>query len=326
MKYISLTFLFLLSTALCAQNKLIFEKLPAMPLGNANLSTAQGEQDIYAIGGTTATQWVSSNLQVFDTRINLWLQFPLKKLPRFTDGSALYLKEHDCILLAGGVMPYGASIALVDSIRAIYPKIRKVRALGLAPEPARNLGLAHADNNVYLFGGSTGTWKNRLGNRYFNFSKKLYRYNLLNGEMTELPDMPHGMETEGGIIDGNLYLFGGFDSKALRGVFKYDIAEETWTRLPSLKKPLSEYALVQYQHYFIMVGDYSRNNQLMVFNTKTEKATYFKTNLNGRKFGASIIDDTLYVFGGINGRLGSFKQQHFKLPLQKILDQTAKVQ
>lgn len=316
----------LLNATLIAQGKLMFDRLPPMPVGSAALITAQGENDIYAIGGTAATQWVSSNFQVLDPRINLWLEFPQKKLPRFTDGSALYLEEHECILLAGGITPYGASVALVDSIRAIYPKIRKVRALGPAPEPARNLGMAHADNKVYLFGGSTGTWKNRLGNRYFSWSKKLYSYDLANGLMTELPDLPRGMETDGGVIDGNLYLFGGYDGKALRWVYKYNIEEKTWAKIKSLKRPLSDYALVQYQHYFIMVGDYSRNNQLIVYDTKKESATYFKTNLQGRRFGASIIDDELYVFGGVNSYLGSLKQQQFKLPLQKILGQALKIQ
>ena len=326
MKTTFLGLFFFLSLALSAQSKLVFEKLPPMPVGNASLSTAEGENDIYAIGGTTATQWVSSNLQIFDTKVNLWLQIPLKKLPRFTGGSALYLKEHECILLAGGIMPYGASIALVDSIGAIYPKVRKVRTLGATPEPARNLGLAHYENKVYLFGGSTGTWKNRLGMRYFSFSKKLYCYDLSNGNMMELPDMPRGMETDGGIIDGNLYLFGGFDGKSLRWVYKYNIEEKTWTKIKSLKRPLSEYALVQYGQYFIMVGDYSRNNQLMVYDTKTESTTYFKTNLQGRRYGASIIDDQLYVFGGIDGNLGSLRQQHYKLSVTSILGQVAKLQ
>ena len=138
--------------------------------------------------------------------------------------------------------------------------------------------------------------------------------------------MPRGMETDGGIIDGNLYLFGGFDGKALRWVYKYNIEEQRWTKIKSLKKPLSDYALVQYGQYFIMVGDYSRNNQLIVYDTKTESATYFKTNLQGRRFGASIIEDNLYVFGGINSQLGSLKQQHFKLPVSRLLARVSEVQ
>lgn len=326
MKNAFLTCFLLISTSLAAQKKLLFEKMPPMPAGNAALSTTEGNGDIYAIGGSTAMQWVSSNLQVFDTKVNLWLEFPLQQLPRFTGGSALYLKDHECILLAGGIMPYGGSIALVDSIRAIYPKVRKVRSLGLTPEPANNLGMAHEDNKVYFFGGTTSTWKNQLGDILFSFSKKLYCYNLLTGSMTELPDMPRAMETEGGIIDGNLYLFGGFDGKALRGVYKYNIEEMNWTKLPNLKKPISEYALVQYKHYFLLIGDYSRNNQLVVYNTKTEKAAYFKTNLQGRKFGASVIDKDLYVYGGINGQIGTFKQRHYKLSIDMILEQIAGIQ
>ena len=326
MKTTLITLLIICSFGLQAQNKLKFERLESMPTPAASFSMAQSEHDIYAVGGQNWTQWVSSDIQIYDSRAETWIEAPLKEVPRFINGSAIYLENHDCIMLAGGVTPFGRSLKLMDKMYAVYPKSLEVRELGPLPAPARKMGVAYANEKVYMFGGSTFTWRSEQGRQYYRFSKKLYEYDLFSGVVKELSDMPFGMETQGGIVDGNLYVFGGFDGTQRSTVYKYDLAANEWNKLPNMEKTVSDPALIQYKHYFILVGDYTQSNQLIVYDTKNEQARYFKTNIQGRRLGASILGNDLHVYGGLDTNQGFLKQEHYKLSLDKIIGKAGSIQ
>ena len=68
--------------------------------------------------------------------------------------------------------------------------------------------------------------------------------------------MPVVMETDGAIVDGHLYVFGGYDRASLSKVFKYKISKKEWTELNLLPKPLSLHEVVQYGKYIILVSDF----------------------------------------------------------------------
>ena len=66
--------------------------------------------------------------------------------------------------------------------------------------------------------------------------------------------MPVVMETDGAIVDGHLYVFGGYDEDVIK-IFKCKIGKE-WTELNLLPKPLSLHEVVQYGKYIILVSDF----------------------------------------------------------------------
>ena len=134
--------------------------------------------------------------------------------------------------------------------------------------------------------------------------------------MEKLPNMPNAMETEGGIYNGNLYLFG----RARSTVFKFNIEEKKWYSFKNLKRPVSSFALVQHNQYFIVVGDYTKSNQLILYNAETGQATYFKTSLQVRRLGASITDNELFVYEGANINLNYLKQTNYKIDLDQIIN------
>lgn len=319
----------LVSFSLAGQTKLKFEKLAPMPIGAQAFGYSQNGDDLYAFGGFSDHAGFSNHLQVYDNRIDLWLDVRLKNLPQLRFPSSIYLKEHGGILLAGGIKRYGSSLIVDDSVRMIYTANDRyiTRNLGHLPIAGKNMGIAHSENKVYFFGGSVRVRIGFSGTPYYRFNKKMYEYDLKSGDMSELPDMPLGMETKGGIVDGNLYVLGGFDGNPRSFIWKYDIDKKIWHELASLEAPTSAYALTQYKHYIILVGDYYHGDRLVVYDTKKESTRYFTMNFQGRHMGASIINDELHVYGGRSGYQGlQAWGQHYKIAIKELIGNKESVQ
>lgn len=283
---------------LFGQQVLDFEILPGLPVGTVAFAYANSQDNLYAIGGETSNKPYTSNLQVYDDKIQKWLKFRLKTLPRQSYSSAVYVEDYKGIVITGGIQQKGNSGVLINEIKIIYSKDLKIDVLGPIPTPAKSIGIAENNNIIYLFGGSTSKRTSAMGPINYTFSEKFYAYDLTNGSLSEHPDLPVAMETKGGIINDRLYVFGGFDGKSLSAVWQYEINKKVWTALDKLDVPVSANALVQYEEYFILVGDYVKGSQLILYDTKNNKTVYFDTNVQAKNIGAAVIGDYLHVYGG----------------------------
>ena len=313
----ALVFLWLFTTiGTLAQEKLQFVKLAPMLNEAYGFAYAGSSDKLYAVTGGDDAFSYSSFLQIYYTKLDTWTGKKLTNLPLMNFGSSVYMPEYNGMLLLGGTQPYGSSIILNDKIRMLNLDDNAVLELGKLPIPARNIGLAREGRKVYIFGGSVQATPR------FICSDKFFSYDLSNGELTQLPDMPKPMETNGAVIDNKLYVFGGYDENALTGVYQYDLVAKAWKTLPSLETPLSSYALVQYEHYIMMIGDFLKTNQLLVYDTKTDKRHYLKMNLDGRFLGAAIVQEELYIFGGLVPNVNGYvKEETYKIAIQDILAQ-----
>lgn len=306
---------FLWTMTSMAQKKIAFEKLSSMPNESYAIASASSDRDIFALTGGDDFQAFGSELQIYDTKIDLWIKMTLKDLPLSNGLSVVYMEDYHGLITLGGVQPYGSNANLVEKIRMIDLEDYSIMELGVLPEPARHIGTAKKDNTIYFFGGSTKATPT------FQCSDQLFSYDLDLGHLEMLPSMPLAMETKGVIMKDQLYVFGGYNNTALSKVFKYDLRLREWTELPSLDKPLSDYAITQYGDYIIIVGDYVRTNQLIVYDTKSNTLKYHKMNIEARKLGASIVGDYLYVYGGYNSLAdGYVKQETYRLNIKSFIE------
>ena len=288
-----------------------------MPREAIRFGYTQSNDEIFAVGGMGGGMTVLSHLQLYNINLEQWIDAPIKKLSLFYDQSAVYLPEYKGIFLAGGIKPKGNDLLLIDDIRMLYIDNLKIDSLGQLPFPAKNMGIAVHEKRVFMFGGSTYVKRTRSGWKR-GFSNKLMVYNLENGHLHVYPDMPMARNTQGGIIGRYLYTLGGYNGKSLKSVWRFDLLEESWEKLKPLKRPMSGYALVQHKQYFILIGGFHHQNKLMVYDTETQKSYEFKTNLNAKFQGASIINEQLHVYGGSKkGHFGYIG--HHILPMQVLL-------
>lgn len=321
MKAILTSFLLLSCTFVYAQKKLTFEKVAPMPNEAYAFAYAQSSRDIMAFGGGEDFSRFSAFIHVYDAKVDFWVSTGIKGVPRIKYSTGTYMEAYNGVLLVGGIQPYGASVGLVEEIRMLSLDDFSITKLGVLPEAAKDMGLASDGKKAYFFGGSTSMEVNMNGTSNYTFSNKFFVYDMEIGHLEKLPDLPKAMETAGGIYEGNLYVFGGFNRNPLTDIYQYNLEKKTWTALEPFNKPVSSYALAQYDRYFILAGDYHDGNQLIVYDTKTQKAEYFKTNFAGRHMGASVIGEYLHVYGGFNNVRGDLiRNDHYKISIRKLIN------
>ncbi|WP_268125106.1 kelch repeat-containing protein [Roseivirga pacifica] len=322
MKTLLTSLLIFSCTLTFAQKKVKFDKVKPLPNAGFSFAYTQTENDVYVIGGVQGYQRFSSIIHVYESKRDTWLSGELAELPDILAPSATYMEDYKGIIIAGGTRLNGSNEMLEDTIRMLDVETFNVKPLGRLPQSAKRMGIAHSENQVFFFGGSTK--QSRLSINNFTFSDKLFSYNLDKGTIEALTSMPNAMETQGGVIDGNLYVFGGYDERPLADIYQYNIADKTWKTLRPLESGISAYALAQYEHYFILVGDYHDGDKLIVYNTQTQTARYFTTNFRGRHLGASVIGTDLHVYGGVmaspRASGGYMNPEHFKISVKQLIE------
>ena len=174
----------------------------------------------------------------------------------------------------------------------------KVSYLSKNPYPAYYSGSAVWNDKIYVFGGS---------HREGSTSNKLLVYNTYRDEWLRLADMPESKATRGEIVDGILYVFGGYNGKVLRKIHAYDIANDYWEYVGNMPRGVSAHAITKHGDFIWLIGDYYNLSQVAVYNTKINEFHRIKSNMYGRRHaGAEIIGNKLYVFGGNRESTGSF--------------------
>lgn len=308
------------STFIHAQTMLKFEKVKSMKTPSYNFGYAASNQDLYAMGGTQGMMEFGSGMQVYDSRTGKWITVKLKDIPYTTTTSLLYLEEYDGLLMLGGSQLVGDAESLMQEARVIDLSNLTIKSLGNFPNAAKKMGLAKQGDFIYYFGGYLS--KSRFSPPTYTFSNHFYSFNLKSGALQELANLPMAMSTQGGIYDGNLYLFGGFDDRYLSEIWQFDFETQVWKELKGFKEPVSSYALAQYEHYFILVGDYSSGDQILVYDAKKQEYKTFQSNVRMRNGGAAILNGYLYVFGGQLPYPGKEQlQQTYRISVSELIDE-----
>ncbi len=161
----------------------------------------------------------------------------------------------------------------------------------LNPSPARAGGVATYNNEIYSFGGSTASGV---------FSDNVYKFNPVTETWTFVTNMPIAAETKGEIVNGKLYIFGGYSgSGGLNSIHIYDIAGNSWSTAADLPINLSANATAVIGDVIWLVGDYSNQTFLASFDTTTLILSQRNSNMIARRHAtAEGLGDDLIIMGG----------------------------
>jgi len=252
--------------------------------GIGNYKVTQYGEHIYADNQNMRQSIFPHTLVRYNVTSDQWSILPNKLIPKRwvsaenIDGN---------IYIFNGQKPNGL---MNKKVEVVELRTGKVDVLNDNPFPTAYAGSAVWKNKIYVFGGS-------INNKYY--SNKIRSYNIKDDSWTDLGDMPKGMQTRGEIIDGILYVFGGYNGISSSKIHSYDIINNTWEYIGDMPLRISANAITKNKDFIYLVGDYNKLSFLGIFNVRTKEFHLIKSNMFGRRHaGAEIISNKLYVYGG----------------------------
>ena len=280
------------------KEKIEFQTLADMNYHRYGFGSTSDSNYIYAIcGGTNETPGISSSIEKYDISKNKWSILTEKIIPRRYCNAEL-IRSQNKIYIFNGEYKNSNMSGIVKRLE-IYDLTTNQVSFGTdVPLSVKKADSDVWDNKIYFYGGEDS----------HGFSDRLYEYDPVTAIWKRLPDMPHAKETSGKIIDGILYVFGGYDSRhqMLTKISKYDIKESTWTELGDLPFAVSAHATASDSRRIWLVGSYEDLQYLAYYDTKTTEFKKFTSNMADRRHAkAQIIDNILYVYGGTQNSFSS---------------------
>ena len=264
------------------------------------LSTSVVDGVIYAIGGTDSTLLGFSTVEAYDPATATWTT--LADMP--TARAFFSTSVIDSVIYAiGGTIDAG-SFQPLSTVEAYDSATDTWTTLADMPTARHSLSTAVVDGIIYAIGGSDRT--------FLGFST-VEAYNPTTNTWTTGTEMPTGGGLglpSGGIIDGKIYVIGGFENDSfvpIATVRIYDSATDTWTTgtdMPTARGVFST-SVVDGQIYAIGGSDGGSSNNFLgissveVYDSMTGTWTTESDMPTPRaRLSTSAVNGTIYAIGG----------------------------
>jgi N-acetylneuraminic acid mutarotase len=268
-----------------AQTTLNFSNLSGMEVPKGAIESATDGSYLYVVNGFSPFKLFTSQALKYDIVNDYWSEITNRLIPKqFPSceviGENLYV--FNGTTSSGG---YNKKMEIVNL------KDGSVTLSTDNPVPARLSGSSVWKGNIYVFGGKVDS---------VSYSNKLYKYDPLIQKWTELANMPEAKQTKGEIIDGKLYVLGGYNGTPLDGIDRYDIQKNEWTRMIKIPKPLSANSVTFSGSKIYTVFDFADQINIGDYDILTNKFEVLKQiGMIGRRHaGAQIVKGKLYIMGG----------------------------
>jgi len=264
-----------------------FTSLAGMNQARYGHGYATNGEYIYSIcGGISEAPWKSTSLERYDVASNTWTEIISGLIPR-RFCTAEYVPSQDKIYVFNG--DTYTSSTYTDTVEIINILSNELSYSATNPYPVEYSGSAVWNNKIYLFGGSNSD----------GFSNRLYEFNPQTNTWTRLPDMPEAKQTNGEIINGVLYIFGGYAGSTSNRIDSYNIQDLTWTYLGEMPDGISTHATAKSAEDIWLVGSYDNLKYFAQYDTELNLFTQLNSDMTDRRHtGAVVIENNLYIFGG----------------------------
>jgi hypothetical protein len=291
MKIIIFVIFLIINQIAFTQTDTEFISLSDMNTARYGFAYANDGDYLYAIcGGTYETPFYRvNNIERYDPIADNWIEFVDGLIPRVYC-RAEYIQNTNRIYIFGGRTYYISNPATyTDTVEVVNVITGNVTYLTSNPIPNEQSGSAVWNNKIYIFGGS----QNGL------YSSELYEFDPITNVWVQLPDMQEEKQTEGEVVDGILYVFGGYNGSVSNRIDAYDIQNNEWSFIGYMPVGISAHHTTVSGKYIWLIGGYDNLESVAVFNTETYDFTQLNTNMTGRRHcGTEVIGDNLYVYGG----------------------------
>lgn len=286
MKIKSLIILLSIITSICTHAQLVnFADLAVLPEARSAISSANDGENIYIANGFGQNIPCSSEIFKYNIETDKWSTLTDASIAKVYASAAVIDQK---LYVLNGQLLNGR---LNRTVEVINLKEESISYTTEHPNPSRAAGIATWNGKIYAFGGSF---------RPNTYSNKLYEFDPGTEQWKALVNMPFAAETKGEIVNGKLYVFGGYNGKPLNKMAIYDIASDTWEESIEMPVAVSAHATAIIGDKIYLIGDYTNLTSLIKFETADKSfKVLFDHNLNPRRHcAAEGLNGRLYVMGG----------------------------
>lgn len=296
------SFLFFI-TITKAQTTLNFTNLADMPTARGAITSAGDTNYFYVSDGFSLKTKYTGIVEKYNIAKNKWSELTSSLIPKqfassVIAGNNLYVFNGD---LSDGTIN--------NKVEVVDLKNGSISYSTDNPLPARSAGVAVWNGNIYVFGGGiTPKADMRKDAEHPSspaYSNMLYKFDTSSKKWTALASMTEAKETKGEIINGKLYVMGGYSGKVSRRIDVYDIETDKWTSLSPMPQGISANALAVNGSKIFIVFDYTNQTYLGSYDVASgEYAVLQQSNMIARRHGgAHIVNGKLYIMGGNTSNL-----------------------
>lgn len=231
----------------------------------------------------------NNTLQVYDIENNEWSVSETKFRKRAFHNSIV----HDNVLYSfgGKRLSDSRNFEYLDDKIEVFDLTSKAITLDdTNPHQAIYFASFSYHDNIIIMGGSTKLKKN--GDKIY--TDIAHVYNITSGLWYELPSMTTPKETQGIIIDNNIYLIGGNNGKPLKTMESYNISNGTWTNEGDLFDEMEQPGLTTHDNIIYIFND----EKLLTYDTITKTLEEYNINLKLKNSKLHYYQNKLYIVGG----------------------------
>jgi len=285
MERINIFLLLMLSFSITANCQDIqFMEVSILPEARSALTSANNGEDIYVVNGFGLSEQYTDEVFQYSTSQDMWTILTSSTIPkRFASAGII----DNYLYVFNGVTENGV---LNNKVEKIDLNDGSIEILSVNPQPSRAAGVATWDNKMYSFGGELQP------NQYSN---KLFEFNPQNDTWTELTEIPFAGETKGEIVNGKLYVIGGYNATVSSQIDVYNLSTGVWESNFIMPNGISAHATALIGSKIYLVGDFANLTSLAYFNTDDHSFQSLTSNLNERRHcAAEGVGGNLFAIGG----------------------------
>lgn len=271
-----------------AQSQILdFKNLADMPTARGAITSATDDHYFYVSNGFSVNSKYTGIIEKYDIEKDKWNVLTTSLIPKQFPSSAII--GNNLYVFNGDL----ADKTLNKKTEVVDVKTGKITFAADNPQPAHAAGTAVWKNNIYVFGG-------KISPDSSIYSNKLFRYDPSDGTWTMLASMFEAKETKGIIVDGKLYLIGGYNGKPSDRIEMYDIETDTWKELSRLPFGISANSIAAHGSKIYTLFDYTKQTLIGCYDIASGKFTILdQNNVTARRHaGVHIVKNKLYIMGG----------------------------
>ena len=238
MKKITLGFILVFAVFSVTAQSIQFNDINSLPSNRSGICSATDEYAIYVVNGFGGKHFGNSEVFKYDINTGIWSVFTDSTIPKRYASTAII---EDKLYIFNGDTGKGIN----DELEIVNLKDQSITYGQKTPYQTRNGGVATWEDKIYAFGGAI---------RAKQYSKKVFVYHTKKDQWKYVIDLPVGLETQGEIVDGKLYVIGGYNGDVSNKIYIYNLSTDKWEEPFEMPTPISAHTTTVDGDKIYMVG------------------------------------------------------------------------